>query len=495
MRSFAILAFFIGVPLASGTFSPSRDADYWRLSGIDLSFAQRFTSNEFCYQNPRNLESCTRAVQATAHNLKLTNDPLVKAPKINFDDFLKLLDSRTWSQPKEMIYASLVNEQLHTFDAHAQILPLEYYRKAIGQPSREFLGIGLDAEITAAGVFVRRIQPFSPASHAGVRVHDRIVKIQSQEVLPGLKAQAALAKLNVQRDQEIHMELERDGLRLPVKMRTIALLSRDLEVEESMIGPGRGLVLNLRRFSEGICSELEDAVKQAKGVSWLMIDMRNNPGGLLSEALCMASLFLGSKAHIDRQVVSQAIPREFGLRLKSAKNEEILDVTPSDAVFSDLPVLLLVSAKTKSAAEVLSAILQDRKRAWIVGERTYGKGTTQIVSEVPFNSKLRVTYTFTRYQRLDKSTFQINGVTPNFEVPFRFGATAEERTFYREGDVEKNALDQGTSIRWKETRTKEINRLKSCIADQSLDQKLAGSFKIADYQKAYALALLHCQRP
>lgn len=492
MRFFSILAFFIGVPLASGTFSPVREADYWQATGIDLNFARRFISNDFCNQASRNLESCQRAVESLINNLGLANDPLFKTGKFDFDAILTTVDSRSWSQPKEMIYARLINEQLHFFDAHAQMLPLQYYQTAIGQPSREHLGIGIETELTAAGVFIRRVQPFSPASHAGIRVNDRIVRVQYEEVLPGLKAHKALALLNVRRDQDIHLALERDGQRLNVKINTAPLLSRDLDFEESMMGPGRGLVLSVHRFSDGMCSEFEAAIKQAKGISWVMIDMRDNPGGLLAEALCMASLFVGSKAHIERKVVSQSIPREFGLRLKSSKTEEVMDEPPQSAVFPALPVILLVSAKTKSAAEVLSAILQDQKRAWIVGERTYGKGTTQIVSEVPFNKNLRVTYTFTRYQRPDGSTFQLAGVSPNFEEPFKFGASAEERTFYREGDVERNALEQGTSVPWKEIRSKEVKRLRSCVANQNLDRKLATSFKMVDHQKAYALALLHC---
>lgn len=503
LRSFvALLAFLFAIPLAGGTFQPMDEARFWADADLDLNFVRKFISNKFCHRDPERLRSCIAGLKFAARNLNLETRPefsllIAGEPQwrnINFDELLTVIDVKANFASKSMLYGRLVSEQLRTFDSHAQILPLKIYRSVLGQVQKDFFGIGIETESTGAGLFVRRVETFSPAGRAGIQVNDRILRIEDQMVPSGPLAKNALALLNAKPGTLIRLDVLRDRQEsLRFNVRVAALRVKDVEFDAINLKDKHIVIVRIRRFSDGVCKTFENTVEELKTTSGLILDLRNNPGGILREALCLASLLLAHQVRIQKQKIRSSIPQEFGFELSPYMGEQIYRTLSSRGRLSDLPVSVLVSAATKSAAEVLASLLQEQRRSWIIGERTFGKGTTQLVSLVPFNSKLRLTYTIARYQRPDGSSFQLNGVIPNFSVPFRFGATSAERRFWREEDLEPNALESGSALNWSETRPREVQRIKRCISQRQAKFSAAEKYKFKDYQKAFALDLMFCK--
>lgn len=488
MRTWVVLSLLIALPVANGTFRPISEADFWRPLELDLGFAKRFLSEAFCRADQSRYKACLRA-------LRLANqkDDLSR----NVDESLLLVDQKTPENLKSMTFARMVNSFLRSFDAHAQLLPLEYHQAYLLESTKSYYGVGLLTEVTGAGLMVRQVFPYSAASRAGIHVHDRIVRIANQDVPIGPEAQSLLAIFNNPSKSPIPVDLLRDGNLIRRDLKPSILVSDDFTAERVTVSSMPGMSLTIRRFSHGICEQVEHSLKAAESdewkIQWIVLDVRDNPGGVRWESQCIASLFVGSGAAIEREFVRSSLPAEFGFGIASVPVEQAEPPWYKSPLFKDTPVLVLTSAKTKSSAEILAAILQDQQRAWVIGERTFGKGTSQNITPVSFNERLRLSYTAWRFLRRDGSGLQLNGVTPNFSQPFRKGATGSERQFFREAEWEENALPAGGRIsQWQETRSDEVSRLSRCVSANSRDDKMSLAYGLVDQQMAYAYALLSC---
>jgi carboxyl-terminal processing protease len=217
----------------------------------------------------------------------------------------------------------------------------------------------------------------------------------------------------------------------------------------------------------------------ADGAKGLVFDLRGNGGGLLDEAICIGGLFAGQKVIV---------------KVKDLEANSFEDKPSFHDSITSLPLVILIDAGSASASEVVSGAMQDHRRAWILGERSFGKGTVQ--APQPFLSRDIVLFrTIQRFYQPLGRTNQLVGIFPDFEVPATPDATADERFRLREADIYPHAL-KAESGDWKQPRPDEVSAVGACVAKDSLAKKAYAAAKAkkaaVDYQLLSAEEVLKC---
>jgi carboxyl-terminal processing protease len=262
-----------------------------------------------------------------------------------------------------------------------------------------YTGVGLWLRPAGnGGIVVGSVQDGSPASVAGVQAGDLLLGVDGV-ALQDASAAAAAGMLRGAPDTEVVLELQReDGKPRSYTVRRVAFSTRDVATERLH---GDVTRIGLAGFSRGVGSALHDIVTAdpSAHAGGIVLDLRGNPGGLLDEAVAVASVFL------DGGPVVRYETREHGTRA--------LDAPPGGDART--PLVVLVDADTASSAEVVAAALQDRNRAVVVGSRTYGKGSVQEPTALSDGSALELTVG--SYVTASGKAIEGVGVAPDVELP------------------------------------------------------------------------------
>jgi carboxyl-terminal processing protease len=210
----------------------------------------------------------------------------------------------------------------------------------------------------------------------------------------------------------------------------------------------------------------------------------------LEEGKCIAQLFVGDRSIVTREPLQLEFPQ--ALKIENAHSLDTNGFFEQRTVFKKLPLVVLIDERSASASEIVAGALQDYKNAWIVGERSYGKGTTQLIHRLQDFPKLRVLKTVSRYLRPSGLSTQSVGVTPDFIVPFKKNANSRERRFVREENIARVVRLQ-TGPAWVETRPVEKSIIERCLSRQK-------STAEADHQLEVGVQIFSClpeidQRP
>lgn len=303
-------------------------------------------------------------------------------------------------------------------DPHSSYMPPDEYAIFQGEMSGKFGGIGV--EVDFRDDFVTVIAPIegSPAARAGIRPGDQIVAIDGRPMrgqhidkLVGLMRGAFGTKVVL----TVHRKGAADPLTFEVTREEIHVLS----VGAKMLANGIGY-LRLKGFQDGTHTEiLQAAAKlraEAPDMRGLVLDMRNNPGGLVNEAEAVADEFLTS-----------------GVIYSTRHRGQIVEAPEAHAggAFATVPMVAMVNEYTASSAELLAGALQDQKRATIVGVQTFGKGSVQTIFELPGRAGMRLTTM--RYYTPSGRSIQALGISPDVVLeppqPLPPGEVVRERDF------------------------------------------------------------------
>ncbi|MBQ3893532.1 MAG: S41 family peptidase [Desulfovibrio sp.] len=317
-----------------------------------------------------------------------------------------------------------VKGMLQSLDPHSSFMTKKEFKSMQEETSGEFFGVGV--EITMENNQVLVVTPIedTPGFRAGLRAGDIIVTVDGQftsemtltEVVGKMRGKRGttveLKVLHKDSSKPVTMSIKRDAIPL------ISVKSRQLE-------PGYHW-MRVTRFTGNTAQELRKAIAKAKaegGIKGMVLDLRNNPGGLLDQSVQVADMFLKKGT-----VVS--------VRGRKAEEEKpyLSHDDPDDIT---CPLVVLVNAGSASASEIVAGALQDRKRALILGERTFGKGSVQNLMPLPDGTGLKLT--IARYYTPSGRTIQAEGIKPDFEVAW-------------EAPREKDASAQGISFREKDLR-------------------------------------------
>jgi carboxyl-terminal processing protease len=284
-------------------------------------------------------------------------------------------------------------------DSHSAYLDSQEFEEVRLSAMGSYPGVGI--EVVAAGGTVKVLQPIegSPAQRAGLRPADEIVRIDGHEI--GGDLARAIARMRGATGSTVHLTIRRAGA--PVLME-FTLQRAQVEVRsvlERTLEPGYGY-LRITTFSDTTAEDVNRAVLQLKrdnrqGIKGLVLDLRDNPGGVLEAGVAVADDFL------DSGVIVTADGRTPEARFR-------MDATPGDLI-DEAPLVVLVNGGTASASEIVAAALKDHGRALLVGRRTYGKGSVQTVMPLAHGGAIKLTTS--RYFTPSGASIQGKGIVPD----------------------------------------------------------------------------------
>ncbi len=324
-----------------------------------------------------------------------------------------------------------IQGMLSSLDPHSSYLNQRSFRDMQTQTRGEFGGLGI--EVTQEGGYIKVISPIdeTPAARAGVKPGDFITHLNGTSV-QGLSLQEAVEQMRGQRGTQIKLTIRRQGTERPIEL----TLTRDVirpqvvrfRLEEGNLGYVRVTSFN-EQTEAGLRRALQQLKQQAQGgLKGLVLDLRNNPGGLLDQAVQVTDDFL-----TQGEIVSTRARRQEDAQRWNAKPGDIAD---------GLPIVVLINGGSASASEIVAGALQDHRRAVVVGVKSFGKGSVQTVMPIPGNGAIRLTTA--RYYTPSGRSIQGTGIEPDIEVL----ATREEtRTGQaqrdREADLRRSLRNDG----------------------------------------------------
>jgi len=308
--------------------------------------------------------------------------PLIRDDALNDMLFAHRLAHDVAAGDPGRLEQSMIARAVSSLDPHSSFLDAESYREMQVETSGSFGGLGI--EITLRDEMLTVVAPIegTPAHRAGLRPGDRILAIDGAAT-KDLTLAAAVKRLRGRPGTKVVIRVGREGWASPrefeitrEQIRVHSVLSRELE-------PGIGYI-KIRQFQEKTPADLEAALKQWAGSWWgggrlraLVLDLRNNPGGLLTSSVETAEKFLDGGKLV---VYTQGRISNQNMRLSTAK-----------AGSTGFPMVVLVNQGSASASEILASALKDWNRAVVVGERTFGKGSIQTIIPLSDGSALRLT--------------------------------------------------------------------------------------------------------
>ncbi|MFT3690710.1 S41 family peptidase [Paenirhodobacter sp.] len=360
---------------------------------------------------------------------------------------------------KKLIEAA-INGMLSSLDPHSSYMPPDDYDNMKVQTRGSFGGLGI--EVTQEDGVVKVVSPMdgTPAAQAGIQSGDYITQVNGESLM-GLSLDQAVDKMRGPVGSEITVTIARKGTQDPFDVTmtrdTIKLTAVKGRVE------GKTVVLQITTFNDQTFPNLQEQLKKAvadaggmEKVDGIVLDLRNNPGGLLTQAIAVSDAFLDKG-----EIVST--------RGRAPEDSERMNATPGDLA-EGKPIVVLINGGSASASEIVTGALQDHHRAIVVGTKSFGKGSVQTV--IPIKGEGAMRLTTARYYTPSGRSIQALGIAPDIVVQQPEAAPASEE------DQEKDAV-----------KTRSEADLRGILSNNSMTEEEKKQYK-EDQEKAEAAAKL-----
>ena len=335
---------------------------------------------------------------------------------------------------KDVTQADLVNGavkgMLQGLDPHSTFMDTEEYKEMQETTSGEFFGVGIEISMENGQVIVVTPIEDTPAFRAGLKSGDVILSIDGQSTQE-LSLQEVVSRIRGPKGTEVELGILHSESKTPQNVRIVRDAIPLVSVKSKKLEDGFYWV-RLTRFSERTTDELKEALNNATkeskalgGIQGIVLDLRNNPGGLLDQAVSVSDVFLQNGV-----IVSIKGRKNNTNRVYEAKSQ-------ADDV--RVPMVVLVNAGSASASEIVAGALRDQKRALILGERSFGKGSVQNIIPLSDGSGLKLTVAL--YYTPNGSSIQAEGIVPDFEVLFeqpKAEGDKDKRPHLREQDLNRH---------------------------------------------------------
>ncbi len=397
----------------------------------------------------------------------------------------------------KVLITHAISGMLANLDPHSAYLDADSFKDLQVSTQGEFGGLGI--EVGMEDGFVKVVSPIedTPAFRAGLKPGDLIIKLDDTSV-KGLTLNDAVKKMRGKPKTDIRLTIVRKGETKPFEVTLTREKIKVQSVKSKLLDGGYGY-LRVTQFQEETVSDvvkhlerLAKADKDAKGdgVKGLVLDLRNDPGGLLNGAVGVAAAFLPPKTLVtstdgrteDAKRRYTASPEDYQRGYK----DDLMKNLPAFA--KTTPLVVLVNAGSASASEIVAGALQDHKRAVVMGTQTFGKGSVQTV--LPLSNNAAIKLTTARYYTPSGRSIQAKGITPDIIVEET--ASGESRERIREADLERhlgNDKDKATEAAAPKPPAKNGKKGKTDEADEAPRVPLEFASK-NDYQLTQATNLL-----
>lgn len=328
----------------------------------------------------------------------------------------------------EDLVKTAINGMLTSLDPHSSYLDEKDFADMRVQTSGEFGGLGI--EVTMEDGFVKVVSPIddTPAAKAGVKAGDFIVALDGESVI-GLGLNEAVDRMRGKVGTKIKITIQREGTAEPIEVDItrdiIRIQSVRHRIEQDDIG-----YIRISTFNQNTQPMLEKSIADIKKqggdkIKGYVLDLRNNPGGLLDQAISVSDSFLDKG-----EIVST--------RGRGDRDTHRDNATPGD-LLDGKPIVVLINGGSASASEIVAGALQDHRRALLVGTPTFGKGSVQTVIPLPGHGAMRLTTA--RYYTPSGRSIQAKGIEPDIEIEQARIEEIDSSMRMREGDL-RRALDR-----------------------------------------------------
>ena len=418
---------------------------YWAETGLNYTDLVSLINTQNCQSSEKRFLGCAYGVHRIAQKIGLSfyppniltaNDngssvelsekeyiqkwiPMLNSKReIHFDEALAQLKSQISQEKSSAAVAAGMNAYLSIVkDPHTYLLPAKYYKEIISQPAPEFPSLGVAIVQGKKGYFVRKVLQGSLADQSGMLRGDYIRKINGHSTR-GLTQYQISELIRAEENEVTALLLERDSklIELQILRKKLAVNS----VTHKIYSGSRKLgVITINKFAQETCQQTEIAIRNLKSekVEGILLDLRDNSGGIMDEATCVVSLFVGSGKLV------------YNVQFLDPTQEEESAYTSEPQLWSG-PLAVLVNSGSASSSEIVAGALRDIKGTPLIGERTFGKGSFQEGEIWSKNGKIALFQTSGIYYLPSGFTPQLKGLRPDVEIQSTESVSLREEDQY-----------------------------------------------------------------
>jgi len=395
---------------------------------------------------------------------------------LKFTRVLNLIESQ---YVDDVNTTTLINKALKgllaNLDAHSAYMDAKSFKDLSIQTKGEFGGLGIVVGMKKGALTIIAPIDGTPAAKAGVKSGDIILKIDNKSTL-GMSIDDAVKLMRGKPKTKITLTLVRKGESKPIIVHIVRDIIKIESVKSKTIfldkdKKQKALYIKIASFDSKVVNGVKKAIEENKDAKGIIFDLRNNPGGLLSQATGLLDLF------IDKGILVSQKGR--------VKQENIVYKAHAETPYKDIPVTILVNGGSASASEIVSGGFQDHHRAAIIGEKTFGKGSVQIVA--PLGGGEGIKLTVARYYLPSGRTIQNKGVTPDvIAYPGKAPQKDKNALMIKENELKQHLKTELEKI---EAKAKDNNATSSENNTTKIEKKKVIStedlFKDAQLKEAY----------
>ena len=325
-------------------------------------------------------------------------------------------------------------------DAHSTYMDKKSYKELSVQTKGEFGGLGISVGMKDGVLTVIAPLDGTPAFKAGIKAGDIILKIDDKATL-GMTIDESVKIMRGKPKTDILLTIIRKNEPKPLEIK----ITRDIIKIQSVYGKNienydDSLYIHVTSFDQKVVEGIKKAIKDHNNTKGIILDLRNNPGGLLDQAIGLVDLFVDKGVIVSQKGKSKFENVEYEA---TKKNTDL-----------KTPIVVLVNGGSASASEIVAGALQDFNRSIVVGEKTFGKGSVQIVMPIGKDEALKLTVA--RYYLPSGRTIQAEGVTPDIPVHFAKVEYLDDTISLKERDLKKHLQSELDKIDSNKTKPKKI---------------------------------------
>jgi len=360
--------------------------------------------------------------------------------------FTKILNMIENQYVDEVNTSTLINKALKglmtNLDAHSTYMDAKAFKDLSVQTKGEFGGLGIVVGMKKGALTVIAPIDGTPAKKAGIKAGDIILKIDDKVTL-GMTIDEAVKLMRGKPKTSIVLTIVRKGESKPIKIKIVRDIIKIQSVKAKTIGKDKKILyIHISSFDAHVAANVRKALKEHPQTKGIILDLRNNPGGLLNQAVKLLDMFIAKGPLVSQK----------------GRNPEDNSEYDAHAAGTDThtPIVVLVNGGSASASEIVSGALQDTHRAILVGEKTFGKGSVQVV--IPIGKEDGLKLTIARYYLPSGRTIQNKGVTPDIIVhPGKVSRDDNETFVLKERDLKQHLRSELSKIDSNTTQSNENN--------------------------------------